>query len=57
MINLKKPVFSINNENLVSFVKPSSFEKNEDQSPASIAYSSATVVIEDGINPDKDHLT
>lgn len=55
MINLKQPVFSIHNENLISFVKPSSFTKNENQSPGAIAYSSATVKIENGITPDKDH--
>jgi hypothetical protein len=55
MINIKQPVFSIHNENLISFVKPASFTKNENQSPGSIAYSSATVVIEKGIHPDKEH--
>src|SRR5579862_5169477 len=57
MIAFKAPVFSIHNENLISFVKPSSFAKNENQDPSSIAYSAATVVIEDGIMPDKDHST
>ncbi len=56
MINLKQPVFSIHNNNLISFVKPSSFTKNENQSPDAIAYSSATVVIEGAINPDRDHI-
>ena len=56
MINLKQPVFSIHNDNLISFVKPSSFAKNENQSPSAIAYSSATVVIEGGIKPDKEHI-
>jgi hypothetical protein len=56
MINFKEPIFSIYNENLISFVKPSSFKKNEIQSPDSIAYSSATVVIEESIKPDKDHV-
>lgn len=55
MIHFQQPVFSIYNENLISFVKPSSFIKNENQDPSSIAYPSATVIIEDGINPDKDH--
>lgn len=55
MINFKQPIFSIYNENLISFVKPSSFIKNANQDPSSIAYSSATVIIEEGIHPDKDH--
>jgi len=55
MINFKQPIFSIYNENLISFVKPSSFIKNENQGPSSIAYSSATVIIEGGIHPDKGH--
>lgn len=56
MINLKQPLFSIHNDNLISFVKPSSFTKNENESPEAIAYSSATIVIESGIKPDRDHL-
>lgn len=55
MINFKQPIFSIYNENLISFVKPASFIKNENQDPSSVAYSSATIVIENGIKPDKDH--
>ncbi len=56
MINFKQPVFSINNKNLISFVRPSAFVKNTNQNPSSIAYPSATVVIEEGITPDKDHI-
>lgn len=55
MINFKRPLFSICNENLISFVKPSSFIKNANEDPSSIAYSSATVIIEQAIRPDKDH--
>lgn len=57
MINFKQPLFSIHNDNLISFVKPSSFVKNENQSPDAIAYPSATVVVENGIKPDRDHTT
>jgi hypothetical protein len=55
MINFKQPLFSIHNENLISFVKPSSFAKNTNQDPTSIAYSSATVIIEKNATPDRDH--
>ncbi len=55
MIDLQKPVFSVHNENLISFVNPSSFSKNASQDPYSIAYASATITLEKGIKPDKDH--
>ncbi len=55
MIDIKQPLFSIHNENLISFVKPSSFAKNQNQDPNSIAYPSAIITVENGIKPDKDH--
>ena len=47
MINFKNPTFSIYNDKLISFVKFSSFTKNENQEINSIAYSDVTVVIRD----------
>jgi hypothetical protein len=56
MINFKRPVFSINNENLISFVKPKSFTQNENQSPGSIAYTAATIVVENNILKNSGHV-
>lgn len=56
MMDIKRPVFAINNQNLVSFVRPSSFTKNENEDMNSIAYPTATITIENGITPDKDHI-
>jgi hypothetical protein len=55
MITFKQPTFSIYNKNLISFVKPTSFVKNENQDPSSLAYSSTTVIIQDTATSNKDH--
>jgi hypothetical protein len=53
MINLKQPIFSIYNDKLISFVTPLSLSKNENQDIDSVAYSAATVVIENAVHADK----
>ncbi len=57
MINLKQPIFSIYNDKLISFVTPASLSKNENQDIDSIAYSAATIVIENTAHADKTYAS
>jgi hypothetical protein len=57
MINLKQPIFSIYNNKLISFVTPASLSKNENQDMDSIAYSAATIVIENTAHADKTYAS
>lgn len=49
MLDIKQPLFAMYNSNLVSFIKPNSFVKNENEDSHSLAYTSATIVIENNI--------